>query len=80
MRQPRSAPGPRSEGGPFGRAAAAGRLHPLARPRVDPIPLARGSAGAPPVSLQKEVTSMPKKEEERKDGKKLEKGKDKGKK
>ena len=80
MRQTQSAPGPKDEGGPFGRPTAASWFHPLARTRVDQIPLTRGSVFAPPLPSLKEVTSMPKKEEERKDGKKLDKGKDKGKK
>ena len=80
MRQTRSAPGSKDEGDPFGRTTATGLFHPLARLGVDQIPLTRGSVGAPPLPSLKEVTSMPKKEEERKDGKKLDKGKDKGKK
>jgi len=80
MRQTQIGSRSKGRGRPFGRATATGLFHPLAQPRVDQIPLARGSIGAPPLSSREEVTSMPKKEEERKDGKKLDKGKDKGKK
>ena len=80
MRQTQIGSRSKDEEDPFGRATAASRFHPLARTRVDQIPLTRGSVFAPPLPSLKEVTSMPKKEEERKDGKKLEKGKDKGKK
>jgi len=67
-------------GKPLRTCRAADRFHPFARPRVGPIPLARGGWSARSRSHDwRRWTSMPKKEEERKEGKK-DKGKDKGKK